>query len=84
MIYWKRGIYFGKTTEKGITFLREIDINVKTISKFYFYLLCFIKYIMMIILSVPAIVGLLIIIICKLIIYIINIPVNMYIKYFLN
>ena len=68
MIYWKRGIYFGKTTEKGITFLREIDINVKTISKFYFYLLCFIKYIMMIILLVPTIMGLLIITIFKLII----------------
>ena len=44
MIYWKRGIYFGKTTEKGLKDLRDVDINVKTISSVYFHVLSFIKY----------------------------------------
>ena len=84
MIYWKRGIYFGKTTEKGLIFLRKFDINVKTISKSYFHILCFIKYIMMLILSIPIIIFTLITIICKLLIYIFTTPITKYTEYFLN
>lgn len=46
----EKGLCFGKTTVDGLKKLREVDIGVKTISSLYFHLLCFIKYIAMIIL----------------------------------
>lgn len=82
LIYWKRGIYFGKTTEKGLKDLRDVDINVKTISSFYFHLLSFIKYIFMIILLPVVLVLTFVNILCRYISIIISIPVNKYNKYF--
>lgn len=82
MIYWKRGIYFGKTTENGLKDLRDIDINVKTISSLYFHLLSFIKYIFMIILLPMILILLLINTLCKYISIIVSIPINKYNHYF--
>lgn len=82
MIYWKRGIYFGKTTEEGLKELREIDIKVKPISSFYFHILSFIKYLFMIALLPPVLVGMFISTLCRYIIIIINIPISKYNKYF--
>ncbi len=82
MIYWKKGIYFGKTTETGLKQLRDVDINVKTISSIYYHLLSFIKYIFMIIL-LPPILGLLLInTLCRYISIIVSIPINKYNRYF--
>ena len=82
MIYWKRGIYFGKTTNKGLKTLRDVDYRVKTISSFYFHLLCFIKYVFMIILLIPILTLMLINTLCKYISIIVSIPINKYNNYF--
>ena len=82
MIYWKKGIYFGETNEDGLKKLRNVDITVKTISSTYYRLLCFIKYIFMIIL-LPPILGLLLInTMCRYISIIVSIPINKYNRYF--
>ena len=82
MVYWKKGIYFGKTTEDGLKRLREVDINIKTISSFYYHLLSFIKYIFMIILLPLILVLLIINSACKYISIIVSIPIIKYNKYF--
>lgn len=82
LIYWKRGIYFGKTTEKGLKDLRDVDINVKTISSVYFHVLSFIKYMFMIILLPIVLVLMFINTLCKYISVIISIPINKYNRYF--
>lgn len=82
MIYWKRGIYFGKTNEKGLKRLREVDPKVKIISNFYFQLLSFIKYVFMIVLLCPILILLLINLFCKYLSIILSIPINKYNDYF--
>ena len=82
MIYWKKGIYFGKTTEDELKTLREIDINIKTISGFYYNLLSFIKYLFMILLLPPVLILLIINVFCRYISIIVSIPINKYNKYF--
>ena len=44
MVYWKYKFKFGKTTEDGIKELQDYNYNIKSISHFYYVLLCFIKW----------------------------------------
>ena len=82
ILYWKKGLYFGKTTEDGIKKLQSFDCKVKCISGFHFYLLSFIKYLCTVVFIPVILTGLLIMTFCRLIIEILDKPINIYIKYF--
>ena len=84
MIYWKFRFHFGKTTPEGLKKLQSIEYRIKAISFIHYQILSFIKYLFMILLTPLAILGMLLITVCKIIIMIINKPVDLYVKYFLN
>lgn len=44
MIYWKYKYKFGKITEDTFKYLQKTNYNIRTISYFYYILLCIIKW----------------------------------------
>lgn len=84
MIYWKFRFNFGKTTLEGLKKLQEIEYRIKCISFTHYLFLSFIKYLFMILLVPFVVTGMLINNICKLLMLIIEKPINKYLQYFLK
>lgn len=82
--YWKKGIYFGITTDEKFKFLQTYYSDVHSISSGYYTLLSIIKYLCMLILAPIIILSSFLLLIMKIILPIIEKPVIKYIEYFIK